>query len=61
VFFATAVPPAGIDLLTRVIPVANVLFASEMSGAVRGVDRDRFILRRHQSLHRASALTGEKP
>jgi 4-oxalmesaconate hydratase len=24
--------------LTRVIPVANVLFASEMIGAVRGVD-----------------------
>ena len=28
----------GIDLLTRVIPVANVLFASEMIGAVRGID-----------------------
>ena len=28
----------GIDLLTRVIPVRNVLFASEMIGAVRGVD-----------------------
>jgi 4-oxalmesaconate hydratase len=28
----------GIDLLTRVIPVDNILFASEMVGAVRGVD-----------------------
>ncbi|SFW99949.1 amidohydrolase family protein [Marinospirillum alkaliphilum] len=28
----------GIDLLTDVIPVKNVLFASEMIGAVRGVD-----------------------
>jgi 4-oxalmesaconate hydratase len=28
----------GIDLLTTVIPVENVLFASEMIGAVRGVD-----------------------
>ena len=28
----------GIDLLTKVIPVKNVLFASEMIGAVRGID-----------------------
>ncbi|MBV7649286.1 amidohydrolase family protein [Streptomyces albidoflavus] len=28
----------GIDLLLEVIPAANVLFASEMVGAVRGVD-----------------------
>lgn len=28
----------GIDLLTRVIPVDNILFASEMIGAVRGID-----------------------
>ncbi|GGC85462.1 4-oxalomesaconate hydratase [Tersicoccus solisilvae] len=28
----------GIDLLLDVVPVANVLFASEMIGAVRGVD-----------------------
>ena len=28
----------GIDLLTKVIPVDNILFASEMVGAVRGVD-----------------------
>ncbi|WP_328954464.1 amidohydrolase family protein [Kitasatospora purpeofusca] len=30
----------GIDLLTRVIPSRAVLFASEMIGAVRGVDPD---------------------
>ena len=28
----------GIDLLLRVIPVDNILFASEMVGAVRGID-----------------------
>jgi 4-oxalmesaconate hydratase len=28
----------GIDLLTKVIPSENVLFASEMIGAVRGID-----------------------
>jgi 4-oxalmesaconate hydratase len=28
----------GIDLLLEVIPVENILFASEMVGAVRGVD-----------------------
>ena len=39
VFFDTCVyHQPGIDLLTRVIPVDNVLFASEMIGAVRGVD-----------------------
>ena len=39
VFFDTCVyHQAGIDLLTRVIPVDNILFASEMIGAVRGID-----------------------
>src|ERR1700751_4348019 len=28
----------GIELLTRVIPIENILFASEMVGAVRGID-----------------------
>ena len=28
----------GIDLLAKVIPVENILFASEMVGAVRGID-----------------------
>jgi 4-oxalmesaconate hydratase len=39
VFFDTCVyHQPGIDLLTRVVPVANILFASEMIGAVRGID-----------------------
>ena len=39
VFFDTCVyHQPGIDLLTDVMPVDNVLFASEMIGAVRGVD-----------------------
>ena len=39
VFFDTCVyHQAGIDLLGRVIDVDNVLFASEMLGAVRGID-----------------------
>ncbi len=41
VFFDTCVyHQPGIDLLTKVIPVDNVLFASEMIGAVRGIDPD---------------------
>jgi 4-oxalmesaconate hydratase len=39
VFFDTCVyHQPGIDLLTKVIPVENVLFGSEMVGAVRGID-----------------------
>jgi 4-oxalmesaconate hydratase len=39
IYFDTCVyHQAGIDLLTQVIPVDNVLFASEMIGAVRGID-----------------------
>jgi 4-oxalmesaconate hydratase len=39
VFFDTCVyHQPGIDLLNKVIPVKNVLFASEMIGAVRGID-----------------------
>jgi 4-oxalmesaconate hydratase len=39
VFFDTCVyHQPGIDLLARVIPVDNILFASEMVGAVRGID-----------------------
>ena len=54
VFFDTCVyHQPGIDLLNTVIPVKNVLFASEMIGAVRGIDPDhRQLLRRHQALHR---------
>jgi 4-oxalmesaconate hydratase len=41
VYFDTCVyHQAGIDLLTRVIPAANILFGSEMVGAVRGTDPD---------------------
>jgi 4-oxalmesaconate hydratase len=39
VFFDTCVyHQPGIDLLTRVMPAQNILFASEMLGAVRGKD-----------------------
>lgn len=39
VFFDTCVyHQAGIDLLTHVIPADNILFATEMIGAVRSVD-----------------------
>ncbi len=39
VFFDTCVyHQPGIDLLHRVIPIDNILFASEMLGAVRGAD-----------------------
>ena len=39
VFFDTCVyHQPGIDLLLDVIPVENILFASEMVGAVRGID-----------------------
>ncbi|MFC9353380.1 amidohydrolase family protein [Arthrobacter sp. NPDC057013] len=39
VYFDTAVyHQPGIDLLTRVVPARNILFASEMLGAVRGAD-----------------------
>ncbi|WP_145652847.1 amidohydrolase family protein [Pseudoduganella lurida] len=39
IYFDTCVyHQPGIDLLTKVIPAKNVLFASEMIGAVRGID-----------------------
>jgi 4-oxalmesaconate hydratase len=41
VFFDTCVyHQPGIDLLLKVIPADNILFASEMVGAVRGIDPD---------------------
>ena len=48
-------PPGGRrPAARRVIDVDNVLFASEMIGAVRGIDpRDRLPLGRHQALRRA--------
>jgi 4-oxalmesaconate hydratase len=39
VYFDTCVyHQPGIDLLAKVIPLANILFGSEMVGAVRGID-----------------------
>jgi len=39
VFFDTCVyHQPGIDLLTKVIPIDNILFASEMVGAIRSID-----------------------
>jgi len=39
VFFDTCVYHLpGMELLTKVVPVENILFASEMVGAVRGID-----------------------
>ena len=39
IFFDTCVyHMAGIELLTRIVPVGNILFGSEMVGAVRGID-----------------------
>ena len=39
VFFDTCVyHQPGIDLLTEVIPIKNIVFASEMIGAVKGID-----------------------
>ena len=39
VYFDTCVyHQPGIDLLLKVIPIENILFASEMVGAVRGID-----------------------
>ncbi len=39
VFFDTCVyHQAGIDLLFKVVPIDNLLFGSEMVGAVRGID-----------------------
>jgi 4-oxalmesaconate hydratase len=41
VFFDTCVyHQPGIDLLFKVIDVENILFASEMFGAVKGIDPD---------------------
>ena len=39
IYFDTCVyPQPGIDLLTNVIPPKNILFGSEMIGAVKGID-----------------------
>ncbi len=39
IFFDTCVyHMAGIELLTKIVPIDNILFGSEMVGAVRGID-----------------------
>jgi 4-oxalmesaconate hydratase len=39
VYFDTCVyHQAGIDLLLKIVPADNILFGSEMVGAVRGID-----------------------
>jgi 4-oxalmesaconate hydratase len=41
IFYDTCVyHQPGIDLLVEVVPTANILFGSEMVGAVRGIDPD---------------------
>lgn len=40
-FDAAVYPQSGVDLLTCVVPSRNILFASEMLGAVRGGLGDR--------------------
>ena len=54
VFFDTCVyHEPGIKFLTQVVPVDNILFGSEMIGAVRGRDPEhRRVLRRHQAIRR---------
>ena len=62
IFFDTCVyHQPGIDLLTRVIPVDNVLFASEMIGAVRGIDPETgFNYDDTKRYIEAAALTAEQ-
>ncbi len=56
VYFDTCVyHQPGIDLLFEVIDPKNILFGSEMVGAVRGIDPETGpLLRRHQALHRCT-------
>ena len=57
IFFDTCVyHQPGIDLLTRVIPVDNILFAQrDDRRCARHRPRDRPLLRRHEALHRRVA------
>ena len=63
VFFDTCVyHQPGIDLLHRVIPTENILFASEMLGAVRGADPETGIAWDDtQAYLDAPGLTDEQP
>jgi 4-oxalmesaconate hydratase len=61
VFFDTAVyHQPGIDLLTRVIPTENILFASEMLGAVRGADPETGVAWDHTKTYLDAAGLDEK-
>ena len=61
IYFDTCVyHQPGIDLLLKVIPPENILFGSEMVGAVRGHrPRDGVLLRRHEALRRHVRLSPE--
>ena len=49
----------GVELLLKVIPAENILFASEIVGAVKGIDPETGLpLRRHQALHRRDRVGG---
>jgi hypothetical protein len=63
VFFDTCVyHQAGHRPAARVIPADNILFASEIVGAVRGIDPDiRPLLRRHPPLCRRHAGADRRP
>ncbi len=56
VYFDTCVyHQPGINLLAQVIDSKNILFGSEMVGAVRGIDpHHRALFRRHQALRRCT-------
>jgi 4-oxalmesaconate hydratase len=63
VYFDTCVyHQAGIDLLLQVIPVENILFASEMVGAVRGIDSETgfYFDDTKRYIDAATALTAEQ-
>ena len=62
VFFDTCVyHQPGIDLLADVIENKNILFGSEMVGAVRGIDpHDRPLFRRHQALCRRAGISATR-
>jgi 4-oxalmesaconate hydratase len=62
VFFDTCVYHLpGIELLTRVIPIDNILFASEMVGAVKGIDPEtgHYFDDTKRYIDQASSLTAE--
>jgi len=62
IFFDTCVyHQPGIDLLTKVVPIDNILFASEMVGAVKGNDPKRASASTTQALCRQGANHRSRP